>query len=46
MGAAINGDRFDEIGVDCSLTNSLIASAKGCGIPANPTLFGPFRSWK
>ncbi len=28
-----------------SLRNSFNASAKGCGIPARPTLFGPFRSW-
>lgn len=27
------------------LLNSLIASLKGCKIPINPTLFGPFRIW-
>lgn len=34
------------MGVECSLTNSLIASANGWGIPANLTLFGPLRNWK
>jgi len=29
IGAAMNGDRLDEIGVDCSFTNNLIASANG-----------------
>jgi len=27
------------------LLKSLIASLKGCKIPMNPTLFGPFRIW-
>lgn len=29
IGATMNGERLDEMGVDCSLTNNLIASAKG-----------------
>lgn len=43
MGATINGSGFDIVGVACSLTNSLIASEKGCGSPISPTLLGPFR---
>lgn len=27
------------------LLNNLIASLKGCKIPINPTLLGPFRIW-
>lgn len=37
---------LDVVGVDCSLVNSLIASAKGTGIPIRLGLFGPFRVWK
>jgi len=32
------------VGEARSLVNSLIASANGCGIPINLTLFGPFRN--
>lgn len=28
-----------------SLVNSLMASARGWGMPAQPTLFGPLRIW-
>ncbi len=42
-GAMINGARLEVSGVDHSLVNSLMASANGCGRPAIPTLFGPFR---
>ena len=46
IGASINGVRFDAWGLDCSLINSLIASANGCGKPINPGLLGPLRVWK
>lgn len=42
-GANINGIRLEAVGFACSLTNNLIASAKGTGRPMIPGLFGPFR---
>lgn len=42
-GASMKGNRLAAVGLACSLTNSLIASAKGCGIPIIPGLLGPFR---
>jgi hypothetical protein len=45
-GAAINGDWFIMVGLDCSFVNNFMASANGCGSPASPTLLGPLRSWK
>ena len=44
-GTKIKGERFVLKGCVCSLENSLMASAMGCGIPDTLTLFGPFRSW-
>ena len=37
---------FIIVGRDCSFTNSLMASANGCGSPIKDTLLGPFRNWK
>lgn len=45
-GASMNGARFDEVGLDCSLINSLMASANGTGKPISAGLLGPFRVWK
>lgn len=45
-GANINGIRLEAVGLACSLTNSLMASANGTGRPRIPGLFGPFRVWK
>lgn len=45
-GASINGVLLALFGLFCSFANSLIASAKGCGIPDSIGLFGPFRNWK
>jgi len=45
-GAAKNSIELDIVGLACSLTNSLIASANGWGIPKILGLFGPFRNWK
>lgn len=44
-GAAINGSMLANDGFDISFTNSLIASAKGWGIPVILTLLGPLRNW-
>jgi hypothetical protein len=44
VGAAINNIQFDIVGLACSLTNSLIASANGTGSPISLGLFGPFRN--
>lgn len=44
VGAAINNMEFDIVGLACSLTNNLIASANGCGIPDSLGLFGPLRN--
>jgi hypothetical protein len=44
MGANKNGILFAFVGLFCSLANSLMASANGCGRPDNMGLFGPFRS--
>lgn len=44
VGAKKNGKRFARVGRDCSLKNSFKASASGCGMPVNETLFGPLRS--
>lgn len=46
VGATINGDLLAGVGLACSFTNNLMASENGCGIPINPTLFGPLRRWK
>ncbi len=46
VGAAINKIVFDMVGLACSFTNSLMASANGCGSPRSLGLFGPFRIWK
>ncbi len=46
VGAAMNSSQFDIVGLACSFTNSLIASANGTGSPISLGLFGPFRSWK
>lgn len=46
VGATINGTLFVGVGLACSLTNNLIASENGCGIPISPTLLGPLRRWK
>lgn len=43
VGAAINSNQLDMVGLACSLTNSLIASANGTGNPSNLGLLGPFR---
>lgn len=43
-GANRNGVLFALIGLFCSFTKSLIASANGCGIPDSIGLFGPLRS--
>jgi len=45
-GAMKYGDWLASDGLVISLVKSLAASAKGCGRPAIPTLFGPFRVWK
>ena len=45
-GAARNGVILDRVGVFSSLVNNFNASARGCGSPAIPTLFGPLRIWK
>lgn len=45
-GATMNSCLLIRVGLVCSLTKSLIASANGWGRPINETLFGPFRSWK
>lgn len=45
-GANMNGSRLATVGLACSFTNNLIASANGTGRPINPGLFGPFRVWK
>lgn len=37
--------RLASVGLVISLRNSFIASARGWGIPAIPTLLGPFRNW-
>ena len=42
-GAPINGRWFAVKGLDCSFTNSLIASANGMGKPIRIGLLGPFR---
>jgi len=39
-----NREELEEVGRTTSFVNSLIASLKGCGTPANPTLFGPLRN--
>jgi len=44
VGAAKNGLLLIIVGLDCSLINSLIASANGCGNPMIITLLGPLRS--
>jgi hypothetical protein len=44
VGAAMNSIQFDIVGLACSLTNSLIASANGTGNPISLGLLGPFRS--
>ena len=44
-GLSTKGDLFDSDGLAFSLVNSFTASAKGWGIPAIETLFGPFRDW-
>lgn len=44
MGAPIKGAMLDLVGEVCSLVRSFSTSAKGWGIPAIPTLLGPFRS--
>lgn len=36
---------MDILGFTCSLVNSFMASAMGCGSPINLGLFGPFRRW-
>jgi hypothetical protein len=46
VGAAINNNQFDIVGLACSLTNNLIASANGTGNPISLGLLGPFRIWK
>ena len=46
VGAAMNSIQFDIVGLACSLTNSLIASANGTGNPIILGLLGPFRNWK
>lgn len=43
IGAIINGSRLAIVGLACSFTNNLMASAKGTGRPIRPGLFGPFR---
>lgn len=43
-GASRNGVLFALIGLFCSLINSLMASANGCGSPDSMGLFGPLRS--
>lgn len=43
IGAPWNKYLLDLVGVDCSLVNNLIASAKGTGIPMRLGLLGPFR---
>ena len=45
-GAIINKMLLDIVGLACSFTNNLIASANGWGNPISLGLFGPFRSWK
>lgn len=46
VGANRNGVWLDGLGLACSFTNSLIASANGWGSPISPTLLGPLRRWK
>lgn len=46
IGAIRNGDILASFGLDCSFRNSFSASARGCGRPIIPTLFGPLRVWK
>jgi Na+/melibiose symporter-like transporter len=43
-GARRNGVLFALVGLFCSLANSLIASANGCGRPDSIGLFGPLRN--
>lgn len=43
-GASMNGVLFALVGLFCSLTKSLIASANGWGNPESIGLFGPFRN--
>lgn len=44
-GLTRNGEELARVGFGPSFVKSLIASAKGCGIPASATLFGPLRDW-
>ena len=44
IGAKMNKNTFENITEEYSLQNSLIASAKGSGIPIKLILFGPFRN--
>jgi len=37
---------LEDVGQTTSFVNNLIASLKGCGTPASPTLFGPLRNWE
>lgn len=46
IGAARNGYLFAKVGLFSSFVKSFNASANGWGIPAIPTLLGPFRIWK
>lgn len=44
MGAVINRNRDDVIGMIGSFVNNFTASAIGWRRPKDPTMFGPFRS--
>lgn len=46
VGAIKNRILFDIVGLFCSFTKSLIASANGWATPIILGLFGPFRKWK
>lgn len=43
-GVYININLLEKSGIRNSLENNLIASLKGWGTPARPTLLGPFRN--
>lgn len=46
IGPIMNNCLLIRVGLVCSFTNNLIASANGWGRPIKDTLFGPFRIWK
>ena len=42
-GASRNTGRSADVGIDCSLKNSLMPSASVCSTPYGPARFGPMR---